>query len=247
MTLHVPRLPLALDPLIAEAKRRARHRRLLVIALLFALVALAVGATFALRSSPSSGGPGAASPVSPTTSGGQPVLSLGRRGATVEAWQRLLKRWLTSYSDRWARDARARVGTIKVTGVFDRSTESATRYWQRDAYEKATGVVTLRTWKTWVGANVTCCGAGLPDFTPQELHRYRFDRWPSGPVGWWQNALNLWRARQGLSSIVLDGVYNAQTRAATRTFQRNVGLPATGVANAATWLKAQRMNILHFP
>lgn len=94
---------------------------------------------------------------------------------------------------------------------------------------------------------MTCCGTGLPDFTPQVLLRYRFDVWPSGPVGWWQNALNLWRAKHGTHPIVLDGVYNAQTRAATRNFQRSAGLPATGVANAATWQKAQHMNILQFP
>jgi hypothetical protein len=41
MISQVPRLPFALDPLIAEAKRRARQRRVLV-----ALVAIAVVAAF---------------------------------------------------------------------------------------------------------------------------------------------------------------------------------------------------------
>jgi hypothetical protein len=43
MTVHVPRLPFSLDPLLAEAKRRARQRRVRV-----ALIALAVVATGAV-------------------------------------------------------------------------------------------------------------------------------------------------------------------------------------------------------
>jgi hypothetical protein len=49
MTLHVPRLPFALDPLIGEAKRRARQRRFLAASALF-LAALATGLTIGLRS-----------------------------------------------------------------------------------------------------------------------------------------------------------------------------------------------------
>lgn len=164
----------------------------------------------------------------------------------VAAWQRVLSGWLNqSSADHWASAARARVGAITVNGVFGGATEIATRYWQRDAYQRPTGVVTLRTWKTWVGGNITCCGAGLPDFTPQVLRDFGVR--PVASVGWWQHALNLWRGKRALPPIVMDGVYNAQTRAATRTFQRSAGLPATGVANAATWLRAQHMNILRFP
>jgi hypothetical protein len=58
MTLSVLRFPFSLDPLIAEAKRRARRRRLLaVVAVLIAGGAL--GAAFAVRSSNGSGGAGA--------------------------------------------------------------------------------------------------------------------------------------------------------------------------------------------
>jgi hypothetical protein len=53
MTLHVSRMPFSLDPLMAEAKRRARRRRLL---LALSVAAGAVAATtFALHSG---GGPG---------------------------------------------------------------------------------------------------------------------------------------------------------------------------------------------
>lgn len=51
MTLHVLRRPFALDPLMAEAKRRARQRRLLVaVVTLVLLGGGAAGAAFFLRS-----------------------------------------------------------------------------------------------------------------------------------------------------------------------------------------------------
>src|SRR5438445_12593884 len=49
MASHAPRLPLELDPLIAEAKRRMRRRRSLVIAALVVAAATAVTLTLALR------------------------------------------------------------------------------------------------------------------------------------------------------------------------------------------------------
>lgn len=61
MTVHLPRLPFGLDPLIKEAKRRMRRRRLILTALLAAVVAFAAGLTFAVR-------PGA--PENPRSPGG---------------------------------------------------------------------------------------------------------------------------------------------------------------------------------
>jgi hypothetical protein len=49
MELRVPRLPVSLDPLIAEAKRRMRRRRVLVAVLAVALVGVAAGVALALR------------------------------------------------------------------------------------------------------------------------------------------------------------------------------------------------------
>jgi hypothetical protein len=48
MTAWVTRLPLSLDPLMTEAKRRARQRRMLIA--LAILAGLAVGLSFAFRS-----------------------------------------------------------------------------------------------------------------------------------------------------------------------------------------------------
>jgi len=49
MTAHIPRLPFALDPLIAEAKRRARQRRLLVVLVVVVVVAAAAVLTVEQR------------------------------------------------------------------------------------------------------------------------------------------------------------------------------------------------------
>ena len=56
MTAHVPRLP-SLDPLMAEARRRMRQRRLLSAAVVVALAMGVAGATLALRGSDGPSGP----------------------------------------------------------------------------------------------------------------------------------------------------------------------------------------------
>jgi len=50
MTLHAWRLPLAFDPLIGEAKRRAWQRRVVITLVAVLLAGLAAGLTLALRS-----------------------------------------------------------------------------------------------------------------------------------------------------------------------------------------------------
>jgi len=49
MTTHLPRLPIGLDPLVAEAKRRMRHRRRVLTLVLVGVAALAVGLTLTMR------------------------------------------------------------------------------------------------------------------------------------------------------------------------------------------------------
>jgi hypothetical protein len=49
MATHLPRLPLSLDPLVAEAKRRARRRRVLVALVAVAVVAAGAALGFELR------------------------------------------------------------------------------------------------------------------------------------------------------------------------------------------------------
>jgi hypothetical protein len=70
MTLRVPRLPFSLDPLMAEAKRRARQRRLLVALVAVVLVAAGAVLTVELR------GLGSVVPVSANLT----VLVVGESG-----------------------------------------------------------------------------------------------------------------------------------------------------------------------
>lgn len=86
MTLRVPRLSFSLDPLMAEAKRRARRRRLLLALGVAAVGAVAV--TFALRSGAGPGGApsgGAAPNDGPVLAGGVAPVTGGSVVATVSA------------------------------------------------------------------------------------------------------------------------------------------------------------------
>jgi hypothetical protein len=67
MTVRVPRLPLSLDPLIAEAKRRARHRRLLVAAAVAMLAGGAAWAAITLSGSTAAHGSGPVVPAATRT------------------------------------------------------------------------------------------------------------------------------------------------------------------------------------
>lgn len=77
MTAHVPRLPLSIDPLIREAKRRARQRRVLATVLLG--VALAAASTVLVLRWP--GGPVGTRPVS---TGGASTHSAGHVVGSVQ-------------------------------------------------------------------------------------------------------------------------------------------------------------------
>lgn len=88
MTLRAPRLPFSLDPLIAEAKRRARQRRVLIALGILLAAALAAGLTFAFRS------PGGGSP----NGGGLTSASYSQWGVSLRypaAWTRLDCNWAT--------------------------------------------------------------------------------------------------------------------------------------------------------
>jgi hypothetical protein len=73
MTNHAARRPFSLDPLMAEAKRRARQRRLLVAGALALIVAGVVGVVFASRSP---GGPGAVSSTAAGAASGRGRVGL---------------------------------------------------------------------------------------------------------------------------------------------------------------------------
>jgi peptidoglycan hydrolase-like protein with peptidoglycan-binding domain len=129
-------------------------------------------------------------------------------------------------------------GGVAPDGVFGHETEAATRAFQRELGTAVTGAVDARTRRAWVGAYVTCCGAGYPRVGPGDV---------SASVGWWQIALDRWFARRGARQLLVDGVFGPATRAATRGFQGALGLPATGIAGRAAWQAMARRNLVPLP
>jgi hypothetical protein len=97
MTLRAPRVPLSLDPLIAEAKRRMRRRRVLVAAVLLLVAALAIAAVIASRSP---GGPQSAVPP-----GGQQAQHPGAGGGSSGV-QAIAHKWAKYFGDPHATVAR---------------------------------------------------------------------------------------------------------------------------------------------
>lgn len=87
---QVPRLPLSLDPLIAEAKRRAKQRRVLVLAVLV-VIGITVGVVFALQSpgGPSVGG-------SSASRGVQSSAGLANLAVPVDPTERHWRQWIGS-------------------------------------------------------------------------------------------------------------------------------------------------------
>ena len=84
MTVHAGRPTFSFDPVIAEAKRRMRQRRLLVAALIVALAGIGAGATFALR------GPGGSSPTPAGAGHGSAVANIGGLSLSYPvAWRRV--------------------------------------------------------------------------------------------------------------------------------------------------------------
>ncbi len=158
-------------------------------------------------------------------------------------WQRILNHWLLSTTNR--PDVRLRMsvgGGLNEDGIFGPETVEVTRQWQRESQLVPTGVVGLQAWLRWIGSNVTCCGAGLPNLDGS------FRMQPEPDVGWWQVALDRWLARRRLSTIVVDGVYGAETRSTTALFQRHTGLRPTGIADRTTWNRMEReRNALRLP
>jgi peptidoglycan hydrolase-like protein with peptidoglycan-binding domain len=51
----------------------------------------------------------------------------------------------------------------------------------------------------------------------------------------------------GARQLLVDCVFGPVTQAATKSFQRAVGLRATGIAGQATWEAMARRNLLHLP
>lgn len=167
-----------------------------------------------------------------------PGLHLGSTGPSVANWQRILDTWLGESGTAVARRFKAEHGRVARDGIFGRETQVATRAFQREARVPVTGVVDMRTMLAWIGSNVTCCGAGYPRVGPGDV---------DASVGWWQVALDRWLARRKATQLLVDGIFGPATRAATISFQRSVGLPATGIAGQRAWRAMVSRNLAHLP
>jgi peptidoglycan hydrolase-like protein with peptidoglycan-binding domain len=234
-----PRLTFSLDPLMAEARRRARQRRTLIALAILMLAGLVAGLTFAFPS-PSGGPINGAGSKSSGGNAGQRLLRRGSHGVEVASWQRAMNSWLSSSGIVADKQLRARLGGgLKVNGVFDASTVAATKRFQREGQLPATGTVGLVEWKAWIGANVTQPNGA------EAVGSKGYDS--GGAVGWWQVSLNRWLQAHHRSPVLVDCVFGGQTRAATRAFQRAHHLTATGFVDFRTWTKAEQLGLTHFP
>ena len=166
------------------------------------------------------------------------VLGPGSRGGAVARWQQILHDWLGASGTGFARGFLREHGQVVRDGIFGPETTAATRAFQRESRISATGRVNARTRLVWVGATVTCCGAGYP--------RVRFGD-VGGSVGWWQVALDRWLARRSEGQLLVDGVFGPATRSATERFQRSTGLPLTGRADTTSWRWLERRDLVHLP
>jgi peptidoglycan hydrolase-like protein with peptidoglycan-binding domain len=172
-----------------------------------------------------------------TAQGSQPILRIGTRGPLVADWQQVANGWLEASGYPATRRLRQQLGgRLVIDGVFGPRTKAVTRRFQQEAQLKPTGVVDRGTWERWIGASVTCCGAGLPSF------RGPLGTRPDAYVAWWQLALDRWLTHRRLPGLVIDGVYGNITRSRTALFQSRSGLSASGVADRRTWEQMQHQD-----
>lgn len=119
MTANALRLPFSLDPLIAEAKRRARQRRVLLTTVLLFIVAVAAVAVSASRSpgGPHSAGPSRSQLVKHSTS------NLSQVSVPIDATERQWRAWVLSHGFGLTVGARPNLVNLQRTV---RSTVAAT-------------------------------------------------------------------------------------------------------------------------
>lgn len=145
-------------------------------------------------------------------------LRRGTRGADVADVQRRL--------------ARLRIGDVRVSGLFDRTTEQALRQFQRLRGLPADGVVNDETWRVLVEA-----GYGLGD---RLLLRTRAPLRGDDVVD-----LQLRLNQLGFDAGNEDGIFGRETQAAVEEFQRNTGLAVDGRVGPETVRQLRRLRRDH--
>ena len=176
-----------------------------------------------------------------------PALGPGSRGGEVATWQATLDYLIRQAQGQGSvglpKPWRVFVGgrLLSVDGVFGPLTTNATRAYQRAYHLPPTGVVGLASWKTWIGGQITCCGAGYASLG---------EGMPLSPyVTWWQISLDRWLATHdpSLPALIPDGVYGPLTTQATIVYQEAVGLVPDGIAGPKTWTKLSHTGLAQLP
>jgi len=142
-----------------------------------------------------------------------PTQSAGDRGTDVVAIQQLFR---AAQGGGGGPNARVATGArnpirLPVSGVFDPATTLAVKAFQSSRGLVPTGVVDAPTWD----ALIVPLQAGSAGAAVMALQRELHDK--------------------RRSTAPIDGVYGSVTAADVTAFQAHMGLPQTGIANAATW------------
>ena len=142
-----------------------------------------------------------------------PTQSIGDRGTDVAALQQLFHGYQVgrgTVADRVSTGARNPL-VVPVDGIFGAATAQGMRGVQAGRHLPETGIADAATW----GALIVQVGPGSTGDAVKALQR------------------ELVQKRRAV--VPLDGVYGAATTTAVKAFQAHMGLPQTGIADAATW------------
>ena len=178
-----------------------------------------VGVSSWIKMFPGASVPGGSSSAG-STSTSRPssvVIEEGDSGALVERWQRALG--------------------IEVTGVFDENTVAHTKYWQRTQGIAADGRVTETSWSrmfpTEEAPDADDGGSGADESSSDDSSPQRpaFEVLKLGSMGAlverWQRALG----------IEVTGVFDENTVAHTKYWQRTQGIAADGRVTETSWYR----------
>ncbi len=154
-----------------------------------------------------------------------PVLGIGATGPDVTTWQAAMNSWL----DVVAPDEQFR---LEVDGNYGQLTDSVTRRFQFAQGLPVDGLVGPVTRSAYLSA------PALVDASRTPVAHIPFlapgDR--GDDVARWQSDLDHWLTAAGAerSPVVIDGLYGAETAAATRFFQQVQGVTVDGLVGPET-------------
>ncbi len=160
--------------------------------------------------------PGASVPGGSSSSGSSTnrpssvVIEEGDSGALVERWQRALG--------------------IEVTGVFDENTVTHTKYWQRTQGIAADGRVTDTSWSRMFPTEEVP-DADVPSSDDSSSQRPALEVLEFGDTG---PRVERW---QGALGIEVTGVFDENTVAHTKYWQRTQGIAADGRVTETSWYR----------